>query len=335
MYSGPEEMVRLTQVEVEDLMRILNVYPSQMGKFRLMIKSLSNHEYKNRSNTAIFHPISPLSMPNHRNSLVESTRYVPLEPEKQETNTKLRQELQQAQAKIASLEKEIKKKSEIGLTECVNNKKIDKNAIGKSFDSSRMRSTLHNMDIEEVCRCFARIIQTQCEKKPKSVNAVIKEFNSVLSDENSDLPEENLIYYWVRNIIAKGKLDKDAVVKAIVYLERYMEKTAISVSPETWKKLVFVCLLLAGKGGYVAKEIYEFYDFEEVERLERAVLVLIEFNLTIKQSEYAHAYFLLRTYSSSKDKSAPTKFLQVSKVLDLQKNIIPESIPKQSLLKSM
>jgi len=69
--------------------------------------------------------------------------------------------------------------------------------------------------------------------------------------------------------------------------------------------------------------------------MERAFLILIEFNMKIKQSEYAHAYFLLRTYATDKDKSAPVKFLQVNRVLELQKNVVSEEEIKKTFLKSM
>ena len=44
------------------------------------------------------------------------------------------------------------------LPECRRNADLDKNELGKSLDSCRMRSSLCNLDLEEVSRCFARAV---------------------------------------------------------------------------------------------------------------------------------------------------------------------------------
>ena len=220
--------------------------------------------------------------------------------------------------------------------ECDFNSRIDKSVTGKAFDSSRMRSTLHNMDIEEVCRCFARVIENQCKRTPGKTNSVVKKVNSVFFEEVIDEPNEKNVYNWVRVVISKGRIEKEAVVNGIVYLERYVDKSEMTVLPESWRRLTFIALFLASKlGKFHKQEFLEIYSEEEIDSMERAFLILIEFNLKIRQSEYAHAYFLLRTYTTEKDKSAPIKFLKVDKVLELQKAIIPEETIKKTFLKSL
>ena len=293
-----------------------------------MIEAISHNQYKKRSSTAIFGTLSPTSL--KLESKVDSQEEL-----KKQLNLKLKQDLLSANQKIANLEKELRNSRQQILPECKNNPAIDRNTVGKSFDSAHMRSTLHNMDIEEICRCFARLIESQCMKVSEKVNSIIYEYNSVFIEENSAAPDENNVYNWCRTIIAKGKLDKEAVVNAIVYLQRYMNQSKINVSSQTWKKLVFVTIYLASKGRYLDKILYELYSYEEIERMERSLLTLIEYNMKIKQSEYAHAYFLLRTYASSKDKSAPTKLLKLNKVLELQHHPGIYEQSKVSLLKSM
>lgn len=325
-----EDLLSINPSNIDSLISSLKLYPGQVHKFKKMLENLRTNSYKHRSATAIFPTLSP----HHLKT--ESTEHRPRYTEqKLELNQKLKQDLIKAQEKITDLEIKIKKNAEMTISECKNNTQIDRNYIGKSFDSSRMRSTLHNMDIEEVCKCFARVIESQCAKKSNKVSPLIKEMNNAFVDESPGIPDESYIYNWCRTIISKGRLEKEVVVNAIVYLERYVEKSQVTLTSETWKKLVFTSMVLACKGNYVDKALYELYSEEEIERFERSFLTLIEHNLVIKQSEYAHAYFLMRTYASAKDKSKPVKFLQLEQVLELQKNGPQEPVKKSSLLKSM
>lgn len=310
----------------------LHLLPGQSEKFRKMISELSRKLYQYRSNTAVFPALSPSSLslkykePEQCNNLMAS----------QELNFQLKSQLQAAKSKLASLETQVSTSKKITIPECEFNKKIDKTVTGKSFDSAKMRSTLHNMDIEEICRCFARVIEKQCSEKQGKINPVIRELNSTFFEENIDEPNEKNIYNWIRNIIAKARIEKEAVVNALVYLDRYVNKCEIPVSSESWRKLTFTSLFLASKlGVHYCQPFLQIFQQEEIERMERAFLMLIEFNLKIRQSEYAHAYFLLRTYATDKDKSAPVKFLQVGQVLDLQKGIVSEEAIKKTFLKSM
>lgn len=256
--------------------------------------------------------------------------------QKQKLNLKLKQDLLKANEQIINLQGKVQKSRQGILPECKNNSSLDKNVVVKSFDSAHMRSTLHNMDLEEICRCFARLIETQCTKPGEKVNPVVREYNFVFVEENSEIPSEQNVYNWCRNVMAKGKLDKEVVVNAIVYLERYMDQSKINVNKETWKKLVFTTIYIASKNRYIDKTLYELYSDSEIERMERSFLTLIEYNLQIKQSEYAHAYFLLRTYAASKDKSVPSKYLDLNKVLELQHDLNKyEGVLKHSILKSL
>ena len=297
-----------------------------------MISEISKDLYSHRSNTAIFPSISPTSYSGFR----RDSECRPAEDPSQQLNLQLKSQLEAAKCKLAELQSQVLVLEKPKVPECDFNSRIDKSVTGKSFDSSRMRSTLHNMDIEEVCRCFARVIENQCKRTPGKTNSVVKKVSSVFFEEVIDEPNEKNVYNWVRVVISKGRIEKEAVVNGIVYLERYVDKSEMTVLPESWRRLTFIALFLASKlGKFHKQEFLEIYSEEEIDSMERAFLILIEFNLKIRQSEYAHAYFLLRTYTTEKDKSAPIKFLKVDKVLELQKAIIPEETIKKTFLKSL
>lgn len=321
-------MLKLNGSELDNLLELLNLYPGQRKKFYDMLDKL-NAQCK--PNTSIASNLSPMNFyANARPSVNQSTRY---SAQDVELNLKLKQELLKAKKEISRLEV-IKNNKDSLIPECINNFKIDKNFIGKSFDSSRIRSTLHNMDLEEICKCFARVIQSLCFRESIKVNPLIKEFNAVFVDQDPGLSDENDIYNWCRSIISKGKLDKDVLVGAVVYLERYIEKSSMSLAPNSWKKLVFISLFTAGNGKHIDQGLYGLYSQEEIERMKRSFLTLIEFNLNIKQSEYAHAYFLLRTYVNSKDKSVPIKPVKLNEAITLYQNT-SENVNKEAVMKSI
>ena len=332
-FSCPEDLVNLTQQELSALITSLPLYPGQVSKFQKMISEISKNLYAYRSNTAVFPTISPTSCSGPRR---DSECRPPIEDFSQQLNLQLKSQLEAAKSKLAVLQSQVLVLDKPKVAECEFNLRIDKNITGKSFDSSRMRSTLHNMDMEEVCRCFARVIENQCKRTAGKTNSVVRQVSSVFFDQVFDEPNEKNVYNWVRIVIAKGRIEKEAVVNGIVYLERYVDKSEITVLPESWKRLTFITLFLASKlGKFHQQEFLEIYSEGEIESMERAFLILIEFNLKIRQSEYAHAYFLLRTYTTDKDKSAPIKLLKVDKVLELQKSIIPEETIKKTFLKSL
>ena len=64
--------------------------------------------------------------------------------------------------------------------------------------------------------------------------------------------------------------------------------------------------------------------------------MMIDYKLFIKSSEYANAYFLLRTYAKKQDRSYPLKPLDVQTVLKLQKRLEDtNSVKPEVLLRSV
>ena len=178
--------------EIDNLISLLDLNQEDLLKFRKMLKKVSSAQYKQRSSTGIFSPIcKTIEISNLRKSTDDGIRYF---DQKQELNIKLKNELLLANEQIANLEDKLKKSKEIILPECRNNSSLDRNLTGKSFDSARMKSTLHNMDIEEICRCFSRVIESQCLRQSEKANPVIKEFNSVFIEEQNEIPSNENVY---------------------------------------------------------------------------------------------------------------------------------------------
>ena len=158
--------------------------------------------------------------------------------------------------------------------------------VGVSYDSSKMRSTLSHIDIEEMCRCLSKAIhkhilhakevamarETTATGVRTSLNSVPFEseeaeapqeagdikvpkaaerlFMDVFGDERAvpgKVPDETQIYYYCKNIVIKCRMEKECSVVCLIYIERLITRTGLYITELTWKKLLFTALLLASK----------------------------------------------------------------------------------------
>ena len=230
--------------------------------------------------------------------------------------------------------------------------KVKHEEIGVSYDSSKMRSTLVHIDIEEVCRCFSKVIHLsiQIEEAPQESqqrhstrqsstsslrysdsrtlpNAVISRYEEVYFEPfRSQLSiEESEIYNFTKNVLIRSKMEKEIPIVCLVYLERLESRTGLRLTNFTWKRLLFTSLVIASKiwddDSYENKNFadsFTLFRIEEINAMESAFLNMLDFDLNVKGGEYAKAYFRLRTFFDSKSRSFPLKALDVETVRRLQ-----------------
>ena len=217
----------------------------------------------------------------------------------------------------------------------------EQNELGVSYDSAKMRSTLHYLDIEEICKCLSKVLKVMILNEDselvqlgfatpaQSIPLGIKElFNQKYTDPYSKLgvfPEEEEIYNNAKNIIIRSKMEKECSIICIIYIERLRELTGIRPTERNWKRILFIALVLASK--IWDDESYENINFadvfsnislREINALESTWLSLIDFKVGISKSEYAKYYFLLRTFTDKKSRSFPIVPLDVDTVRKLQ-----------------
>ncbi|CAG9312358.1 unnamed protein product [Blepharisma stoltei] len=150
-----------------------------------------------------------------------------------------------------------------------------------SYDSSKLRSTLAHIDVEEICHCLAKslfqIISFSKKKKEITENnsdkSKLQKFceNELLSfkSENTELKipfeiaelfnkefddpspsgavSETDIYYFCKNVIFRARMEKECSIICLIYIERLIKATGISYNERNWKKLAFIALIIASK----------------------------------------------------------------------------------------
>jgi Cyclin len=345
-------LIELSPFEFQDLMNNLHVLPGHASKFKKMIENLQGNSFtkpKKIISRTTSH-ISTAATNNRRKNSSNVSNTFPVVDSQLEERKKLEKEIQLARQKIEELELELfRKKNQpiqlqkklplemsrdsffetpLAFEECKKPNLIDP-SLGKSLDSFKMRSTLVNLDLEELCRCFSRAILFHIENSPTLGSRLLgvrhrlaQQFN-----EETSIADETSIYNYIKNLVVRGQMEHEIPIVSLVYLERMVAKSGIRLNQNNWKKLIFIAFVEASKiwddesfENNSFALAFSKYTILEINRIEAAFLTLIDYKLIVPTSEYAQAYFLLRTYAYEKDKSFPLKALDVNTVLRLQKN---------------
>jgi hypothetical protein len=215
-----------------------------------------------------------------------------IEEEKNQANIKM--QLEEAKRKIDELTKQlyqhkqdaqVEKKIEVrvekvGLEPLP---KIDqvRKEVGLSYDSSKLRSTLSHLDIEEMCRCLAKAVKKhishsmkvnksreslvgisavptlfglncdeQLDKGVQVDSTTIKMFRQEFDDPQAFVgraPSETDIYNFCKNIIFRSKMEKECSIICLIYIERMIQRTGLYINEKNWKKLTLISLIIGSK----------------------------------------------------------------------------------------
>ncbi|OMJ86918.1 hypothetical protein SteCoe_11470 [Stentor coeruleus] len=232
------------------------------------------------------------SLFNDYNTKLENDRKEELE------QAKLKMQLEEAKRKIDELTKELyvhkeaAKKLETKNPEEEGREKVGmeplpqidirRKEVGVSYDSSKLRSTLSHLDIEEMCRCLAKAVKkhiSHAMKVNKSRESLTGGISSIpplfglTCEENLDkgvkipgmllemfrqefddpqafsgrAPSETDIYNFCKNIIFRSKMEKECSIICLIYIERMIQKSGLYINEKNWKKLTLISLIIASK----------------------------------------------------------------------------------------
>ncbi|OMJ88288.1 hypothetical protein SteCoe_9786 [Stentor coeruleus] len=300
------------------------------------ILDFHNSDYKNESATERLNFIpSPNSSYNTKNPSID-----------------LAAELEKARKKILELTKKLENKSQSPKKSQVFdpfepfpeiNKQDDE--LGMSYDSSKMRSTLYHLDIEEICKCLSKALRKMIIEKDNANYSGFSEsssfnppmiipsdaleiFNKQFYDPYSRfgiIPGEDEIYNISKNILIRSQMEKECSIICLIYIERLRTMTGIYPTECNWKRLLFLCLVLASKiwddktyENQNFADVFSNITLRELNAMEVTFLNLVDYKVGVNKSEYAKFYFLLRTFTDKKCRSFPLVPLDVDTVRKLQ-----------------
>lgn len=419
MKETPQSLMLKTSTEMDDVCNYLKILPGHRAKFNKLIEFLRSPKSEFTRNSSICKEKPQTNSTKSRYHDSEDVLALCSEKslEIDYENVKLKQELEFAQKKIRELEGQLQEDSpkipvkKMDPFEPMPEIEKEVTEVGVSYDSSKLRSTLHHIDLEEMCRSLSRIILTIVKhgmevernrnlipdlreslaslpelyddykkdtaksksslmssigtysmdysmdsahpimeltqitekswegspqrpfidagevKVPPNIQEI---FNREYDDYNSFtgvIPTEEEIYNFCKNVIARSRMEKEVSILCLIYMEKFIDKTGIYVSEKNWKKLLFMCLVLASKiwddesyENVHFAQVFSMISLREINSMELIFLSMIDYDVNIKNSDYARYYFVLRTNSQKNNRSFPLKPLDVDVVLKLQHN---------------
>ncbi len=119
---------------------------------------------------------------------------------------------------------------------------------------------------------------------------------------NTEIPTVGTIYSFLRNVFDVGQFHPECCIISLVYVNRLIGVTSVPLSPSNWKPITISALIVAQKVWDDTPLInadfsilYPALTVAHVNYLERQLLSLLDFKLTVSPSLYAQYFFELRS----------------------------------------
>jgi hypothetical protein len=121
-------------------------------------------------------------------------------------------------------------------------------------------------------------------------DAVLRELTSIVA-----------INRFIRRIFVKGQLSHECNIMALVYIDRLLYSTKMTLTYKNWRHIVLGAYIMASKVWDDLSMINEdftvvcpMFTLRDINRLELSYLKHLEFHLTVAGGLYAEYYFKLR-----------------------------------------
>jgi hypothetical protein len=118
----------------------------------------------------------------------------------------------------------------------------------------------------------------------------------------TEIPTVNVIYSFLKNVFEVGQFHPECCVISLVYVNRLIGVTGVPLSPSNWKPITIAALVVAQKVWDDTPLInadfsilYPPLSVRDINYLERKLLALLDFKLTVSPSLYAQYFFELRS----------------------------------------
>jgi len=192
----------------------------------------------------------------------------------------------------------------------------DKVQVHKSNSTSSLfiDSTISSPKTPELLRCiaecFCKLIQSgeTANKEMVSKYEIFDERKYPLTSRKTDtvnIPPLPLVEKYCKDIYKVGQLASEALIMAVAYLERIMENSTFKVYTFNWRRIILSCLILASKV-WEDQAVWnvDFIDMfpsttpHDLGQMEKKLLSMLSFDVSLKASQYAQIYFDLRAKSN-------------------------------------
>eukprot|EP01119_Soliformovum_irregulare_P004078 TRINITY_DN15090_c0_g1_i1.p1 TRINITY_DN15090_c0_g1~~TRINITY_DN15090_c0_g1_i1.p1 ORF type:complete len:289 (-),score=70.32 TRINITY_DN15090_c0_g1_i1:129-956(-) len=190
----------------------------------------------------------------------------------------------------------------------------------KKFNSTSslyIDSTITKPKNTELVHCIATYVKSLIKHMEENPNPpkpgttdIFDESKHYLTGKNVDLkeiPEEEAIEKYIKAIFKIGQLAPESLIMGVAYLNRSLNSTTNRfLYTNTWRRHFLSCLILASKvwedqavWNVDFLELFPMASTYDLGQLEKRILSLLGFDVSLKASEYAQIYFDLRAHNKT------------------------------------
>jgi hypothetical protein len=200
-------------------------------------------------------------------------------------------------------------------------KKVPAHLRPQKFNSTSslyIDSTISKPKNAELMHCMAVFLTknirdyseaTKEDKQHKDVYSVFDEALHPLTSKNAntvDKPSEETVEKFVKAIFKVGQLAPESLIMAVAYMERMEKNSRFHLFPYNWRRTLLSALILASKvwedqavWNIDFIELFPLTTPSDLGQLEKKILALLGFDVSLKASEYAKIYFDIRAQSAN------------------------------------
>jgi len=188
-----------------------------------------------------------------------------------------------------------------------------------STSSLYIQDTLESPNVDALVRCMAVALEYHIQNGLESQNhddsssikslEIFDEQKHPLTTEpvnTSSPPSINQIYNFLSAIFhaerVQYELGAQCGILCLAYIERIMSITKMSLTPTNWRRVALSALILASKvwedqavWNIDFLSIFDCVTAHDLAQLEKVILNLLQFNVSLKAALYAKYYFELRS----------------------------------------
>ncbi|KAG9394390.1 Cyclin PHO80-like [Carpediemonas membranifera] len=113
------------------------------------------------------------------------------------------------------------------------------------------------------------------------------------------------IYHFLYTLFKQASIEPECMIAALLYLQQFLEKTALPFTAASWERLTFTCVLIASKSwDDVSCSSRSFslcnsaLTLRDLNAMERLVLAWLDFRLNVTSGMYRKVYYELKDISS-------------------------------------
>jgi len=230
------------------------------------------------------------------------------------------------------------------------NSTTQKRSKFNSTETMFIEDILHRPDVDQLVRCMAKVISLKIKQnlpvKDKILIPIFEEKNyssailpRKLYEFSSNDREANSEEFLTK-IFYSRKLPAECAIVAVVYIDKLIEVTQLTLHDGNWRIIVFIALLLANKvwAEYAVwnEDFLQVFStiwlsIQAIYRVEREFLKYLSFDLNIKPSVYSKYYFEIRSYMEDLPFKPLDKILALKLAVKAQKRSKKEKLSSQSV----